>query len=145
VSYFVIATGRTVPVDDVAGVILVPADRAQAYVSDVAASVFREPERSRTFLIDDGTQTTDDLVSEAGDALFGGAELSATRLGQVLQRLLDAGCTVRIWWASGPGAHERIDVFREREAFVRELVERLSCGRDVNLLYQPGGGPPGAV
>ncbi len=136
-SHFLIATGPVPSLNDTAGLSFVPADQAQPYVSDIVASIFSGPERDHTYLLDDGTQTSDEVISEAGEAIFRGSSFPDTRLGAVIERLTAARCIVRIWWASEPGAHDRVEVFRDGDQYIRELTARLQRGNDLNLLYEP--------
>ena len=71
-SYFVVATGAVPPIDDVAGLRWVPAADTQDYVARIVSRTVPEHRRAVTFLLDDGTLTSDSVVGEAGDAVFAG-------------------------------------------------------------------------
>ncbi|MCH8041534.1 MAG: hypothetical protein V3T23_08720 [Nitrososphaerales archaeon] len=137
-SQFLIVTGQPPSIDDITGLKLVPANQAQEYIAGVVQELFVAPDRDRTFLLDDGTLTSDEVVLEASDAIFENSRLEETRLGKALLRLLDADCVIRTWLASGNNSHQDLDVFRDRADFWDELASRLKRGNcGINMLYEP--------
>ena len=127
-SCFLITTGVVPSIDDIPALRLVAASRAQGYVSDIVADTLESADQAVTYLLDDGTQTSDQIV--------GGVAFETTRLGQVVLRLLDAGCAIRVWWPSQAGGLPRLDVFDDRDQFVARLTDRPSSGADLNCAYQ---------
>ena len=71
-SYFLITTGAVPSVDDIRDVRLVPAKLAQAYVVDIVCDIVGSADQAATYLLDDGTQTSDTVVAEASDHIQGG-------------------------------------------------------------------------
>ena len=135
-SCFLITTGVVPSIDDIPALRLVAASRAQGYVSDIVADTLESADQAVTYLLDYGTQTSDTVVAEASDQIVGGVAFETTRLGQVVLRLLDAGCAIRVWWPSQAGGLPRLDVFDDRDQFVARLTDRLSSGADLNCAYQ---------
>ena len=135
-SCFLITTGVVPSIDDIPALRLVAASRAQGYVSDIVADTLESADQAVTYLLDDGTQTSDTVVAEASDQIVGGVAFETTRLGQVVLRLLDAGCAIRVWWPSQAGGLPRLDVFDDRDQFVARLTDRPSSGADLNCAYQ---------
>ena len=72
-SYFLIVTGTVPSVDDIPVLRLVPVRQAQSYVSDIVANTLNPTDQAVTYLLDDGTQTSDTVVTEASDEVQGGA------------------------------------------------------------------------
>ena len=135
-SYFLIVTGTVPSVDDIPVLRLVPVRQAQSYVSDIVANTLNPTDQAVTYLLDDGTQTSDTVVTEASDEVQGGAvTFETTRLGQVVLRLLDAGCAIRVWWPSQTGGLPRLDLFDDRDRFLTRLTDRLTSGTDLNCAY----------
>ena len=95
-SYFLVATGTVPSIDDIPALRFVPAAQAQAYVADIVSDTIESPDRAVTYLLDDGTQTSDTVIGEASDQMAGGTAFEITRVGQVVLRLLEAGCTLRV-------------------------------------------------
>ena len=114
-SYFLITTGVVPSIDDIPALRLVAASRAQGYVSDIVADTLESADQAVTYLLDVGTQTSDTVVAEASDQIVGGVAFETTRLGQVVLRLFDAGCAIRVWWPSQAGGLPRLDVFDDRD------------------------------
>ena len=135
-SCFLITTGVVPSIDDIPALRLVAASRAQGYVSDIVADTLESADQAVTYMFDDGTQTSDTVVAEASDQIVGGVAFETTRLGQVVLRLLDAGCAIRVWWPSQAGGLPRLDVFDDRDQFVARLTDRPSSGADLNCAYQ---------
>lgn len=135
-SYFLITTGAVPSVDDIRDVRLVPAKLAQAYVVDIVCDIVGSADQAATYLLDDGTQTSDTVVAEASDHIQGGAAFESTRLGQVILRLLDAGCSIRVWWPSPAGGLPPLDVYEDRDLFLARLTDRLDSGADLNCAYE---------
>ena len=136
-SYFLIATGSVPLVEDIPGLRLVPAKQAQAYVSDIVTDTVESGDQPLTYLLDDGTQTSDAVVAEASDQTVEGEAFEKTRLGQVVLRLLDAGCAIRVWWPSQAGGLPPLDLFDDRDRFLTRLTDRLCSGADLNCGYEP--------
>lgn len=136
-SYFLIATGSVPLIDDVPGLRFVPVKEAQTYVADIVSDAVNARDHDVTYLLDDGTMTTDTVITEASDQMAEGLTFEATRLGQVLLRLLDAGCTVRVWWPSQAGGLPDLDGFDHPVRFIEQLTERLRSGVDLNSAYEP--------
>lgn len=134
-SYFLIATGTVPSVDDIPVLRLVPVAQAQSYVSDIVADTINPTDQAVTYLLDDGTQTSDTVITEARDEVQGGEAFEATRLGQVVLRLLDAGCAIRVWWPSETGGLPSLDLCDDRERFLTRLTDRLTSGTDLNCAY----------
>ena len=134
-SYFLITIGVVPSIDDIPVLRLVAASQAQGYVSDIVADTLESADQAVTYLLDDGTQTSDTVVAEASDQIAGGVAFETTRLGHVVLRLLDAGCAIRVWWPSQAGGLPRLDVFDDRDQFVARLTDRLRSGADLNCSY----------
>ncbi len=109
-----------------------------ADVSDIVSSTFETRDQTVTYLLDDGTQTSDAVIAEASDQIVGGAPFESTRLGQVVLRLLDVGCSIRVWWPSQAGCLPKLDVFHDPDQFLTRLTDRLSSGTDLNCMYETG-------
>ena len=135
-SYFLLATGPVPSIDDLPDLRWVPAGQAQPYVSDVVAHFVASADYAVTYLLDDGTLTSDTVIAEASDQIADGAALTTTRFGQVVFRLLDADCTIRVWWPSQAGGVPRLDVCDDRDQFLARLTDRLSSGADLNCAYE---------
>lgn len=71
-SYFLITTGVVPSIDDIPVLRLVAASQAQGYVSDIVADTLESADQAVTYLLDDGTQTSDTVVAEASDQIAGG-------------------------------------------------------------------------
>ena len=136
-SYFLVATGEVPPIDDIPDLRFVSAADAQTYVSDIVSSVVEPADQAVTYLLEDGTLTSDTVVAEACEQLADAMAFEVTRLGQVVSRLLERRCTVRIWWPPQTGGLPRLDVRPEPDAFLALLVDRLSTGADLNCMYDP--------
>ena len=134
-SYFLIATGAVPSIDDIPALRLVPARQTQDYVSNIVAGTLETADHAVTYLLDDGTLTSDTVVAEASDEIVAGVAFESTHLGQVVLRLLDAGCAVRVWWPSQTGGLPKLDCFADRDQFLVGLTERLSSGADLNCAY----------
>jgi len=137
VSYFLVATGDVPPIDDIPDVRFVSAAAAQTYVSNIVSEIIELDGQAVTYLLEDGTLTSDAVVAEASDQLADAMAFDVTRLGKVVSRLLERRCTVRIWWPSQTGDLPRFDVRSEPDRFLALLVERLSTGADLNCMYDP--------
>ncbi len=136
-SYFLLATGAVPSIDDIPQLRFVPATEAQTYVSDIVAHAVEIRDQGVSYLLDDGTMTSDTVIAEASDQI--GAEdaaFEATRLGQVVIRLFEAGCTVRVWWPPQTGGLPTLDVFDNPAEFLTRLTERLQSGVDLNCMYE---------
>ena len=136
-SYFLLATGRVPHIDDIPNLQFVPAKKTQRYVADIVAAAVDARDHDETYLLDDGTMTTDAVVAEASDQMAEGTAFEATRLGQVILRLLDVGCTVRVWWPSPAGGLPVLDTLDHPVRFVEQLTERMRSGADLNSAYEP--------
>ena len=135
-SYFLVATGTVPSIDDVPALRFVPAAQAQAYVADIVSDTVESPDRAVTYLLDDGTQTSDTVIGEASDQMAGGTAFEITRVGQVVLRLLEAGCTLRVWWPSQAGGLPTLDAFTDPDQFLAVFTTRLSAGSDLNCMYE---------
>ncbi len=136
-SYFLVATGTVPPIDDIPQLRFVPAQQAQTYVSDILSAAVESRDQEVSYLLDDGTATSDTVITEASDQVAAmGAAFEATRLGQVVVRLLEAGCTVRVWWTPQTGGLPTLDVFDNPAEFLNQLTERLRSGVDLNCMYE---------
>ena len=137
-SYFLVATGAVPSIDDIPQLRFVPATEAQTYLSDMVADAVETRDQGVSYLLDDGTMTSDTVIAEASDQIGGeDAAFEATRLGQVVVRLLEGGCTVRVWWPPQTGGLPTLDVFDNPAQFVTRLTERLRSGVDLNCMYEP--------
>lgn len=135
-SYFLISTGVVPSIDDIPALRLVAASQAKGYVSDIVADTLESADHAVTYLLDDGTHTSDAVVAEASDQIASGVAFETTRLGQVVRRLLDADCAIRAWWPSQAGGLPRLDVFDDQDQFLARLTERLTSGADLNCAYR---------
>ena len=135
-SYFLVATGAVPLIDDIPALSFVPSAQAQAYVADIVSETVESCDRAVTYLLDDGTQTSDEVIAESSEQIVGGAAFETTRLGQVVLRLLEAGCTIRVWWPSATGDLPRLDVCDNRDQFLVRLIDRLGSGADLNCSYE---------
>jgi len=136
-SYFLVATGDVPAIDDIPGLRFVSAAAAQTYVSDIVSDIIEPDDQAVTYLLEDGTLTSDTVIAEASEQLADAIAFEVTRLGQVVTRLLERRCTVRIWWPSQTGGLPRLDVRPEPGAFLALLLDRLSTGADLNCMYDP--------
>ena len=136
-SYFLVATGRVPPIDDIPDLHFLLAQKAQTYVSAIVSDAVDARDHAATYLLDDGTMTTDTVIAEASDQIAEGTAFETTRLGKVVLRLLDASCAVRVWWPSQAGGLPDLDAFDHPVRFVEQLTERLRTGADLNSVYEP--------
>ena len=136
-SYFLVATGKVPPIDDLLQLRFVPAVEAQAYVSDIVSEVVEACDQTLTYLLDDGTMTSDSVIEEASDQVADGNAFETTRLGQVVLRLLEAGCTIRVWWPSQAGGLPSLDAADNPARFLALVTQRLRSGADLNCMYEP--------
>ena len=136
-SYFLIATGRIPSIDDIPQLRFVPTEQTQTYVSAIVSDTVDTRDHRVTYLLDDGTMTSDTVITEASDQMAEGVTFGTTRLGKVVLRLLDAGCTVRVWWPSQVSGLPDLDAFDHPVRFVERLTERLRSGVDLNSVYEP--------
>jgi hypothetical protein len=115
----------------------VSAAAAQTYVSNIVSDTIEPDDQAVTYLLEDGTLTSDAVVAEASDQLADAMAFEVTRLGKVVSRLLEKRCTVRIWWPAQTGDLPRFDVRSEPDRFLALLIDRLSTGADLNCMYDP--------
>ena len=136
-SYFLVTTGTVPPIADIPDLHFVAAQKAQTYVSAIVADAVDARDHGVTYVLDDGTMTTDTAIADASDQMAEGVAFETTPLGTVVLRLLDASCTIRVWWASQAGGLPDLDAFDHPVRFVEQLTERLRTGADLNSVYEP--------
>ncbi len=133
-----IVTGDLPSLEHVPEVNVVPGLKAQEYVATCIKDLFPPDLQAKTFLIDDSTGTSDDLVTKSGELIFQGTAIEKTSFFKVLLHCLDNACQVRIWWASDdPAAHRNVVIFRDRQSFQERILSDLSSGNDLNVVYEP--------
>ena len=70
-SYFLVATGAVPLIDDIPALSFVPTAQAQAYVADIVSETVESCDRAVTYLLDDGTQTSDEVITESSEQIVG--------------------------------------------------------------------------
>ena len=70
-SYFLVATGAVPLIDDIPALSFVPTAQAQAYVADIVSETVESCDRAVTYLLDDGTQTSDEVIAESSEQIVG--------------------------------------------------------------------------
>lgn len=126
-SFFAIVTGDVPETSGVSGLKFTPAIAAQSYIQRVANNLFPPEKVACTYLLDDGTGTSHDLIQRSTDEMLVQKIIfERTSLGKVLSFCLDRQCEIRVWWATNdPDSHLAPKTFRDRQAFERHLAENL--------------------
>ena len=138
-----IVTGDLPSLNDVPEVTAVPGPQAQEYVATIINDLFPPELREKTFLIDDSSGTSDDLVNGSGELISRGTAFDETPFSRVLLSCLDNDCEIRIWWASNDqSAHRNVLAFANKQAFQEHILSLLTTGDDVNVVYEPGNENP---
>jgi hypothetical protein len=121
-SYFLVALG-TVPEPPTAlGVSLVPALDTQAYVTEAVMKIYPRAWWTRCYLVDDGSGTS---------------SFKDTGLGTVVTSCVEAGCSLRIWWAFGVNPYQNVRVYTDRESFLMAVESGLRAGRELAQAFEP--------
>jgi hypothetical protein len=100
VSYFATISGADLAGECVPGVVLVPVERAQEYVSHLELRI-AELDGSPVYFCDDGESgTSTNFVVAAEDAALDSERLDNTAMLALLQLCERRRCVLRVWWAS---------------------------------------------
>ena len=138
-----IVTGDLPSLKHVTDVTVVPGRQAQEYVATRITDLFPPELREKTFLIDDSTGTSDDLINRSGELMFRGTAFDETPFSRVLLPCLDNDCEIRIWWVSSDqSAHRNVLAFADKQAFLEHILSLLTTGDDINVVYEPGNENP---
>jgi hypothetical protein len=119
-SQFFTSSGKKIPHMSYGAIRLVPAEKAQEYVSRLIP-VLEEEDGEFVYFVDDGTSgTSDEIFTEVDEAINKRGTIDGTVFADMLVDLYSVGHTIRIWYA-----HSGVDDYKE-------VVE---CG-DLNELKQ---------
>lgn len=138
-SYFITTSGATVDLSGVEPVELIDIRDAQQYVRDLEDEL-SAADGTPLFLIHDGeTGTSHNFVVEAEDRVHRTGSLRGSRLATVLERLVAAGNTFRICWASDSPAFPDAAQCHTLDQIVATIEQQVRGGMDLTVRYQPLG------
>lgn len=136
-SYFMKITGDISNVSEIDGIKLVLGNDAQEYIDKIIKQ-FPLNESIKTFLVDDGSWTSHNLILETEESLKSGHPFEQTRLAKLLDVCFKSNCKVRIWWANNdPDAFKKVEHYDDKKIFIKMLKDRLKEGKEVYMLYEP--------
>lgn len=128
-------TGEVPPLHHVPGVNAVPASQAQEYAARRARELFPADRKSQVFLVEDSSGTSDEFIEQSGQLISEGTPFLETPLFQVLIPCLNSDCEIHIWWAGDES--EDAATHCDRQAFQAALLDLLTAGEWINLVYRP--------
>jgi hypothetical protein len=136
-SYFIMTAGSEIDISDLPPAELIPASKAQYYISGLAQEL-EAADGKPLFLVHDGhSGTSDELIPEE----YGLAPEERDQgvfFFKIITRLAQSGNTVRIWLAGNdPKAHQSVENHATAEGFVKAVKERFDAHRNINLRFGP--------
>ena len=138
-----IVTGDLPSLKNVPEVTPVLGPQAQEYVASRIKDLFSPELREKSFLIDDSTGTSDELINRSGELISQGTAFNETPFSRVLLPCLDNDCEIRIWWASNDlSARRNVIAFTDKQAFQEHILSSLATGDEINAVYEPGNDNP---
>jgi hypothetical protein len=124
-SYFITVSGKKIDLSGLQPIELVPADKAQYYIKNLALEL-SALDGAPLFLVDDGSSgTSDDVVTPVISLLKRGGQIDETPFHRLLIHLSEHNCILRIWHASNiSNAHLRVKDCNSLEDAIYEILEQ---------------------
>lgn len=138
-SYFMIVTGDKPSVENINGISAIPVNNAQEYIKKVSDEIISDISKSEQWLIiDETTDTTDDLIAETPEQLCMEHNFDETRFGRVLNIILENKNNIIIWYANNSSdCYKNLRVFNDANKFTTYCEKTLRDSEDIAAEFIP--------